>query len=73
MKYLKERKMAQIWLVNLLGFAPKMEDIIPLESSGSRYGLDYVMFTIKYHEDIIYRVTTGSAEMEKDGKVLLNS
>lgn len=71
MKYLKERKMAKAWLEILLGFAPKMEDIIPLESSGKGRRCDYVMFTIRYHENIIYRATTGSIEMEKDGNTVL--
>lgn len=59
MKYLRERKLAKRVLEERLGFAPKMEDIIPLESSGYKRVCDYVMFTIRYHENIIYRASIG--------------
>lgn len=59
MKNLKEKQLAKTILMERLGFAPKMEDIIPLESTGGKNYCDYVMFTIKFHEDIIYRVDSG--------------
>jgi len=55
MRYLKERKLAQEVLKRKLGFAPKMEDIIPLESGVDNGVCHYVMFTIRHAENIVYR------------------
>ena len=61
MKNMKERKLAKSVLEERLGFSPKLEDIIPLESSSCKHVCEYVMFTIKYHEDIVYRASIGRA------------
>ena len=60
MKYLKERKLAQKVLKEELGFAPTLENIIPLESSHRNGICTYVLFEIKNSKrSIQYRATIG--------------
>ncbi len=47
MKNLKERKLAVEMMKRRLGFAPRLEDIIPLESDHYYGKCTYVMFRVK--------------------------
>ena len=54
MRYLKERQLAKETLKTKLGFSPKLEDIIPLESSHNDGVCTYVLFYVKGQENIQY-------------------
>lgn len=47
MRNIKERKLAVNAMKNALGFAPKLDDIIPLESSENYGVVTYVLFSVK--------------------------
>ena len=69
MKNLKERTLARQVLRAKLGFAPALENIVPLESSGHFGQCNYVLFQIKNHDDILYRANIdGYLSIEKNGK-----
>lgn len=58
MKYLKERKLAQKVLKEELGFAPTLENIVPLESYVRKGICTYVLFEIKNSKrSVQYRAT----------------
>ena len=54
MKYLKERKLAQTAMKHCLGYAPSLENILPLESSENNGECTHVMFLVRGHKDIEY-------------------
>ena len=65
MRYLKERQLAKETLKTKLGFAPKLEDIIPLESSHNNGVCTYVLFYVKGQENIQYRAAKKYVVIEK--------
>lgn len=66
MKYLKERKLAQQELKRALGFAPKLEDIIPLESGHHNGVCINVLFTIKNKSETQYKASTDCLVVDND-------
>lgn len=57
MKNYAERKLAVRVMKKVLGFAPPMTKIIPLESSGSSDVIRYVMFQVEGGGNIVYRAS----------------
>lgn len=68
MKYLKERQLAQSAMKAKLGFAPTLDNIIPLESSVSHCKCTYVMFQVKGNDQIIYRANANGLTIETQNK-----
>ena len=66
MKYAKERKLAKEVLLNKLGYAPSLENIIPLESEHNHGICNYVLFTIRGgNANVQYRAGTSFLVMEQ--------
>ena len=59
MKNLKEKVLARQVMLARLGFAPALDNIQPLESTGYYGQCDYVLFYVKGHEETIYRADIG--------------
>lgn len=64
MKNLKERQFAQKCIRLNLGFAPSLESIIPLESSGKNGKVDYVLCEIAGQPLNTYRCGKYALEIE---------
>ena len=74
MKNLKERTFARQVMRTKLGFAPALENIVPLESSVYFGEVNYVLFGVKGNDEVLYRASRDdygiSLEIEREGHSL---